>query len=237
MYYRRPTTRMGVEWTFRKAYYDTIGATKWGRTDDPVRDAILNETLRGTLPVSVKAMATQDVRTAIFLKEEFGIEKMFLTHAVEAWKEPDLVKRSGVGIVIPPFVASGRHTDGFANDSYFLPLRAAKDLRDLGVPIALSAGDAQAPAQRLAHQAGFAMRGGLSFDDALAAVTLSPARMIGIADQVGSIEVGKHADLVLWNGTPFELTSQIVGVLLRPRGEVVQAHHRVAGLQEALRQV
>ena len=58
------------------------------------------------------------------------------------------------------------------------------------------------------------MRGGLSFDAALAAVTLNPARMIGIDESVGSIEVGKHADLVLWSGTPFEPTSQIVGVLL-----------------------
>ncbi len=213
-YYRRPTTRMGVEWMFRKAYYDTLGATKWGKTDDPVRDEILGKTLRGHLPVSVKAMATQDVRTAVFLKEEFNIQRMILTHSVEAWKEPDLVKRSGVSVCFAPFVASGRHPDGFANDSYFLPMQAAKDLHDLGVPIALSAGDGQEVGQRLANQAGFAMRGGLSFDAALAAVTLQPASMVGIDDRVGSIEVGKDADLVLWSGMPFEPTSQIVGVLL-----------------------
>ena len=213
-YYRRPTTRMGVEWTFRKAYYDTLGAAKWGKTDNPVRDEILNRTLSGSLPVSVKAMATQDVRTAIFLKEEFGISSMFLTQAAEAWKEPALVKRSGVGVVFPPFAASGRLADGFVSDTYFLPLQAPRDLNGEGVAIALSAGDAREPGQRLANQAGFAMRGGLSFDAALAAVTLNPARMIGIDESVGSIEVGKHADLVLWSGTPFEPTSQIVGVLL-----------------------
>jgi imidazolonepropionase-like amidohydrolase len=214
VYYRRPTTRMGVEWLFRKSYYDTIAAQKRGETDNAARDEILGKTLRGELPIVVKAMGTQDVRTAIFLKEEFGIQRMILTNAVEAWREPELVRRSGVGVCLPPFRASGRHPDGFANNSYFLPLRAAKDLYDLGVPIALSARDGRQAGSRLANQAGFAMRGGLSFEAALAAVTLQPARMVGIDDTVGSIEAGKDADLVLWSGKPFEPTSQIVGVLL-----------------------
>lgn len=214
MYYRRPTTRMGVEWYFRKSYYDTLEARKWGSTDDPERDRVLGATLSGDLPVSIKAMGTQDVRTAIFLKEEFGIQRVFLTHAVEAWREPGLLKRSGVGVCLPPFLESGRHMDGFANDSYFLPLSAASDLHELGVPIALSAWDGAEVGSRLANQAGFAIRGGLPFDAALAAVTLQPASMVGVDDRVGSIEAGKDADLVLWSGKPFEPTSQIVGVLL-----------------------
>jgi imidazolonepropionase-like amidohydrolase len=72
---------------------------------------------------------------------------------------------------------------------------------------------------RLARQAGFAMRGGLPFEAALAAVTINPARMVGVDDRVGSLEVGKDADLVLWSGTPFEPSSQILGVLLN--GELV----------------
>ena len=66
---------------------------------------------------------------------------------------------------------------------------------------------------------GFAMRGGLPFEAALEAVTINPARMIGIDDRVGSIEVGKDADLLLWNGKPFEATSRVIGVLLD--GELV----------------
>ena len=224
-YFRRPTTRMGVEWFFRKSYYDTISAQKSGDSDNRVRDDILGKTLRGHLPIAVKAMATQDVRTAIFLKEEFGIQRMILTHAVEAWREPELVRRSGVGVCLPPFRASGRHPDGFANDTYFLPLQAAKDLFDLGVPIALSAHDGSEAGSRLGNQAGFAIRGGLSFEAALAAVTIQPASMVAVDETVGSIEVGKDADLVLWSGKPFEPTSQIIGVLLDgqlvvdPRGD------------------
>jgi len=220
-YYRRPTTRMGVEWHFRKAYYDTLAAHKRGGTqgtkEDARRDAVLGRTLSGDLPVAVKAMATQDVRTACFLKEEFGIPRMILMDAVEAWREPQLVARSGAAVCLPPFPASGRVPDGHLQDSYFLPLNAPKVLHDLGIPIALSAHDGAEVGNRLANQVGFAMRGGLSFDAALAAVTLQPARLVGIDDRVGSIEVGKDADLVLWSGPPFEPSSRIVGVLLDGR--------------------
>jgi imidazolonepropionase-like amidohydrolase len=63
------------------------------------------------------------------------------------------------------------------------------------------------------------MRGGLTLDEALRAVTLTPAELAGVADRVGTIEVGKDADLVLWSGTPFAATSRVIGVVLN--GEVV----------------
>jgi imidazolonepropionase-like amidohydrolase len=58
------------------------------------------------------------------------------------------------------------------------------------------------------------MRGGLSFEKALAAVTIAPARILGVADRVGSLEVGKDADLVFWSGQPFEYTSRVTGVMV-----------------------
>jgi imidazolonepropionase-like amidohydrolase len=121
--------------------------------------------------------------------------------------------------VLPPFPPDGRIPDGFVNDSYFLPLDAARELADLGVAFALSGHGAGEPGARLGDQAGLAMRGGLAFDAALAAVTLVPARMVGVDDRVGSLEVGKDADLVLWSGPPFEPSSRIVGVILG--GELV----------------
>ena len=63
-------------------------------------------------------------------------------------------------------------------------------------------------------QAAYAMRGGLPFEAALDAVTLAPAKMLGVENRVGSIEAGKDADLVLWSGTPFEPGSRVVGVIL-----------------------
>ena len=214
-YFRRPTTRMGVEWVFRKAFYDTLQGQG---DDDPALAAdhdVLRRVLRGELPLSIQAKATQDVRTAIYLKEEFKIPHVLLDFAVEAWREPELLKRSGVAVVLPPFLPDGRHPDGFANDSYFLPLDAAKNLHDWGVPFALSGHGERTVGARLADQAALAQRGGLAFEDALAAVTLVPARLVGVEQRVGSLEVGKDADLVLWSGQPLQPTSRVIGVLLQ----------------------
>ena len=213
-YFRRPTTRMGVEWLFRKSFYDTLQEEG---SDDPARSAnqaVLRRVLSGELPLMIQAKATQDVRTAIFLKEEFGLPRVILDEAIEAWREPALLVRSGVAVVLPPFSPDGRHEDGFVNDTYFLPLDAPRELHELGVPFALSGHDERTVGARLADQAGLAQRGGLPFDDALAAVTLTPARLVGVEKRVGSIEVGKDADLVLWSGKPFEPTSRVIGVLL-----------------------
>ena len=213
-YYRRPTTRMGVEWAFRNAFYDTlqgIGAEDPNRARD---DQILRRVLQGELPLSIQAKATQDVRTAVYLKEEFQIPRVILDQAMECWREPELLKRSGVAVVLPPFPADGRHPDGFVSDSYLQPLDAAKRLHDMGVPFALSGHGSNRPGERLGDQAGLAQRGGLAFEDALAAVTLVPARLAGVEKRVGSIEVGKDADLVLWSGKPFEPSSRILGILL-----------------------
>jgi imidazolonepropionase-like amidohydrolase len=220
-YYRRPTTRMGVEWVFRKAYWDAIQADRRGEELGP-RDATLMQSVRGELPVIVGAWATQDIRTAIFIKEEFQIPHMIVDAAAEAWREPELLKRAGMGVVLPPHVPGGRTAEGA-----FFAWDCAAKVHALGLPLALSAHGAADPGARLDRQAGFAMRGGLPFEAALAAVTINPARMVGIDDRVGSLAAGKDADLVLWNGTPFEATSAVIGVILD--GELVLDPRAAAG--------
>jgi imidazolonepropionase-like amidohydrolase len=98
-----------------------------------------------------------------------------------------------------------------------MAIESAKLLHDLGVPLALSAHGSTSAGSSLGRQAGWAMRGGLPFDAALAAVTITPARLIGVDDRVGSLEVGKDADLVLWSGEPFEASSAVIGVLVDGR--------------------
>ena len=209
-YSRRPTTRMGVEWEWRKAFYDAA------QRDEPIEgDKQLLAALRGELPVFIQAWATQDIRTAVFLKEEmsrqgFGEMNIIIDAAAEAWREPDLLVRSNASVVLPPFAMRGR-----TGDSSFMAWNVAALLHDRGVPVALSSHGARDVESRLGMQAGFAMRGGLDFDAALEAVTIAPARMVGVDDRVGSIEVGKDADIVLWSGvTPFEPTSRVIGVLV-----------------------
>jgi len=206
---RRPTTRMGTEWVQRKAFYDALAAKGNEQRQFPGWD-VLYSVLEGERPYFVQASATQDIRTAVYLQEEFGIPRLVIDAAAEAWKEPDLLVRSGAAVVLPPFAGQGRT----AIDNGFLAWNTARQLIDLGVPVALSSHGAADAANNLGMQAGYAMRGGLSLDEALLAVTITPARLAGVEDRVGSIEVGKDADLVLWSGTPFAATSRVVGVVL-----------------------
>ncbi len=211
---RRPTTRMGTEWSHRKAFYDTLAAMSHEDRKFEGWD-IMASVLKGERPYIVQASATQDIRTAIYLKEEFSIPNMTVDAAAEAWREPGLLARSGMSVILPPFSAQGRT----AIDNGFLSWNCAKTLGDLGVAFALSSHGSASPSGRLAMQAGYAIRGGLSFEDALASVTITPARLAGVDSRVGSIAVGKDADLVLWSGKPFAATSRVVGVVLN--GELV----------------
>ena len=213
IYSRRPTTRMGVEWEWRKAMYDAAASREDKTRAYPGCDQVLLA-LDGKLPLCIQTWSTQDIRTAVFLKEEIereklGTPRLILDAAAESWKEPQLLVRSKAMVVLPPLPMQGRTGEGA-----FMAWDTAKVLHDLGIPIALSAHGAGAAETNLGRQAGMAMRGGLPFDAALAAVTIEPARMIGIDSKVGSITVGKDADLVLWSGVPFEFTSRVVGVLI-----------------------
>ncbi|MCY3001074.1 MAG: amidohydrolase family protein [Planctomycetota bacterium] len=216
IYSRRPTTRMGVEWEWRKAFFDAAVA----REDEKLRGpgtAELQKALSGDLPLMVQAWTTQDIRTAVFLKEELEREKLgslrlIVDAAAEAWREPDLLVRCGAAVVLPPWAPQGRSGDGA-----FYALDTGAVLVQRGLTVALSGHGAREVSDRLAYQPGHAMRGGMSLDAALAAVTINPARIAGIDKRVGSLESGKDADLVLWSGPPFEASSAVIGVLVDGR--------------------
>ncbi len=211
---RRPTTRMGVEWVWRKAFYDALAAERAPEREFEGADEI-RMAIRGDVPLMIGAATTQDIRTAVFLAREFSVPKLILQNAAEAWKEPDMVVASGAAVVLPPFTWNGR----IDVDNAFHAWNTAAVLVERGVDVALSGDGSSSRERSLSMQPAYAMRGGLSFDEALAAVTINPARMVGADGRIGSIEVGKDADLVLWSGTPFEPTSRVVGVLLN--GELV----------------
>lgn len=208
-YNRRPTTRMGVEWEWRRSFFEAAQTKEPNEEQQVLRDA-----LAGKVGVFVQAWATQDIRTAVFLKEEmdregFGQMRLVIDAGAEAWREPAMLVRTNTSVVLPPMPTQGRTTDGafFARD-------CAKVLADNDVPFALSAHDGSNASARLDVQAGLAMRGGITREQALRAVTLTPAQILGVDKRVGTVEAGKDADLVLWNGEPFEATSRPVGVLV-----------------------
>lgn len=200
---------MGVEWEWRSALFGAAQAPAEGAGKDI---DVLQDVLAGKIGAYIQAYPTQDIRTAVFLKEEmqregFGEMRLIIDCAAEAWREPNLLVRSKSSVILPPMPSQGRTID-----SAFMAINTAKVLQDAGIPFALSAHDGRT--SPLGIQAGFAMRGGLTREEALRAVTITPAQLLGVDGIVGTIEVGKDADIVLWNGEPFEVTTRAIGVLV-----------------------
>jgi imidazolonepropionase-like amidohydrolase len=179
----------------------------------PARDLRLESLLRaldGTQPMLVTAQRAVDILAALRVAQEFTLP-IILDGAAEAYLVLDEIKASGFPVVVHP--AQVRTALEMENASVETPAK----LHAAGIPFALQSGyETYAPKSRilLFEAAVAAGRGGLPPDAALAAITLEAAKILGIAERVGSLEVGKDADLALYDGDPFEYTSRCLGTII-----------------------
>lgn len=178
----------------------------------PARDLrmeALSRVLRGEIPLLVAADRAQDIITALRLAKEFNI-KIVLDGAAEAYLVLDQIKAAGVPVIVHPTMERA------AGETENLSMETAAALRRAGIPVALQSGyETYVPKTRVVlFEAGVAAANGLSFTDALAAITIDAARILGIANRVGSLETGKDADLVLFDGDPFEYTTHVTTVII-----------------------
>ena len=177
--------------------------------------------LEGELPLIVTANRAQDIATALRLKREFGIE-LWLDSAAEAYLFIDELKELDVPVLLHPPMS--RAWSG--GEMHHMSVTTAAQLADAGIAVTIQTGyEAYVPKTRVVlFEAAIAAANGLGPERALRAITLTPAEILGIADRVGSIEVGKDGDLALYDGDPFEYTSHCVGVVIE--GEVVSRRRR-----------
>jgi len=179
----------------------------------------LARVLSGELPMLVTAQRAQDIATALRLAREFDF-KLVLDGAAESYRMLEELKAAGVPVIVHPtmFRAVGETEN--------LSLETPGVLRKAGLKVALQTGyEAYVPRSRvLLFEAAEAAAYGLSFDDALALVTIEPARLLGLEKRLGSLETGKDADLALYDGDPFEYTTHCVGVVID--GNVVSREAR-----------
>jgi len=212
---KAPTTRSKAAAMLRAEFIKAREyAEKRARDDDkkPPFDMnleVLAAALRGDLPLMVTANRNHDIHTALRLREEFGF-KLVLDGASEAHGMIDEIKAAGVPVFVHPTM-----TRPFGERENVSMETAAK-LRAAGIPIALQSGyEGYVPRTRvLLFEAGVAAARGLGRDAALAAITIDAARLIGVADRVGSLEKGKDADLALYDGDPFEYTTHCTNVVI-----------------------
>ena len=219
---RRPTTRMGVTWVFRKALYDTarqrqglpiVGAD----APSPEAMGVLGQVLAGQIPLRIQARTQHDITSALRLADEFSLP-FVLEEATEAHLMLKELVASKTPVIYGPIYMSPSGYRAYSSEVDRARLSTFKALIDSGVETALTAHELR-DEDGLARQAMYAMRYGLSLADVTRSVTQVPARMLGLDDELGTVEAGKRADLLVWNGKPFEATSSPVVVLVG--GEVV----------------
>ena len=181
----------------------------------PARDLKLEalaRVLAGELPALVTAHSAVDIATALRLAKEFGFQ-LVLDGAAEAYLVLDEIRAAGVPVILHPTMAR------LAGETRSASLETAAKLADAGIAFAIQSGyEAYVPKTRVVlFEAAVAAANGLGFERALAAVTIDAARIVGVADRVGSLEPGKDADVVVYDGDPFEYTSHVCHVIVGGR--------------------
>ena len=165
--------------------------------------------VQGLVPLAVQVHRASDILAALRLGDEFKL-RMVILGAAEGWMVDGELARRKVPIVVKPL------TNLPAFDTLGATLENAARLSKAGAVVAIGSFDTH-NARNLRQEAGNAIAYGLDRAAALQAVTIVPARTWGVADRVGSLEAGKDADVVVWSGDPFELTTTAEHVFIRGR--------------------
>ncbi len=214
---RRPTTRMGLVWTFRKAFHDAEFAardeepgTRGEGTPSAASLPILSDVLNGERPLRIQARAQHDILTALRLCKEFDLN-FTLEEGTDAYRCIDELKAADVAVIYGPLFdyPSGYRAGEARRHRYSAPAELLKG----GLTLALSAANLTGEAG-LPQQAMYAMRFGLTRAQALAAVTTTPAKLLEIDDIAGTLAKGRPADVVLWSGEPFAATTRAETVIV-----------------------
>lgn len=215
---RMPATRMGIAAVLREAL---VKAQQYKpEKERDLRCEALLPVLRGELPLLVQAHRADDILTALRIGREFGI-RITLLGATEAHRVADLIAEAGAAVGAGPSLAP-RGRQETRDVGFHLPLALIRH----GVPTAIVTGHPHLDQPYLNVAAALAVREGLTPEQALRAVTLTPAEILGVADRVGSVTAGKDADLVLWDGDPLELTTRVAWTMVEGRRVYVDGGDR-----------
>jgi imidazolonepropionase-like amidohydrolase len=222
------------------------------RHDADVKWDALARAVRGEIPVIFRADTLAEIRAALNFADAMKLSKVTLLGAHDTWRIADEIRTRG----IPVIVSGVLDTPVRPNDAYDARYSVPAKLHRAGVAFCIGddgGRDEAMNARNLPYHAAAAAAFGLPREEALKAVTLYPARIFGVDDRVGSIEVGKQADLFVADGDPLEITTRIEQVFVagratsmenrqsrlfqkfdgRPRGKLARPRHGGAAAAEA----
>jgi imidazolonepropionase-like amidohydrolase len=176
--------------------------------------------IRGQLPVLIFADRARDIRNAIEYCDKQKL-KMILAGGAQAYRVKDLLRSKGIPVILRPTLTLPSEED----DAYDRLLSQPAELAAAGVKVAFGSFD-NSFARRLGQQAANAVAYGLPYDEALKAVTIYPAEIFGVADQVGTLETGKLANIIVTNGDPLEITSEVKFLFIKGQPTSLDNRHQ-----------
>ncbi len=179
------------------------------RPAEDLRLDMLGKLLKGEIKAMITANTAVDIMNAIRLAKEFNL-KLVIDGGAEAYRLINEIKTANAEIILHATMARN------GGDMVNMTRESAAILTAAGIPVSIESGyEAYVPKTRVVLlEAAVAMASGLSFEDALKSITINPARLLGIDKKVGTIEAGKDADIVLYNGDPFEYTTNVCTVFI-----------------------
>jgi imidazolonepropionase-like amidohydrolase len=214
--------RGAAQLTEMRRYLDEARAysemrARGGAASDTRMEAMLPY-VRGERPVVAVANDFRDIRQAVAFAGEYRL-KLLLAGAADAWKVVDLLKANNVGVLY-----SGVHALPGRDESYDAAFSTPEALRKAGVRFALISRSAPT-AYELPWQAATATGFGLPEEDALKALTIWPAQLLGVDKELGSLEVGKIANVFISRGDPLDTRSEVRHVLIGGREISLESRH------------
>ena len=231
-----PSTRLGTAAVIRGAFVAAqnyqaklAAATSENSSERTVVDRdlkleALSLVLRREIPWRQHCHRADDIATALRLAGEFGYD-LVIDHGTEAHLLADQIAAASIPVIIGPLFTSRSKVE-LRNRSLANPGRLAA----AGVTIAITTDHPVVPIHFLIHQATLAVKEGLDPVTALRAVTINPARIIGVDSRIGSLAVGKDADLVIWSGDPLDVMSRAELVFIDGREVYHYDHERREGV-------
>ena len=189
---------------------------------DPKMEA-MRPVVRNEMPVIISVDREKDILNALEWTRTYPDNRFVFAGASEGWRVADSIAAAGI-----PVIVNTLYTPTRPYDNYQRPYQNPGLLHQAGVKVLLSAFEAE-NVRNLAFNAGYAAVYGQEFgfgpDEAIRAMTLSPAEVWGVADRLGSIEVGKQANLILVNGDPLETMSNVTSVIINGYAIPMQSRH------------
>jgi imidazolonepropionase-like amidohydrolase len=164
--------------------------------------------LDGTLVWDQHTHRHDDIATAIRLSEEFGY-KLVINHGTEGGKLRDVIAEKNIPVIFGPMITSRSKVE--LRDR---SIRQFVEMAEAGVQLAITTDHPVVPIDRLVLQGSLAVRDGASPQTVLEALTINPARFMGLDDRIGSLESGKDADVVIWSGDPLDAQQRPEVVLI-----------------------